>query len=134
MDKQIFIDRILETENLTDELEDSEADWLLNWGISKLDYVLEGIEDEEIAAEKVQALMKALRKVNRMIGSRADQEPEELAEELSALNDLFANAFDRDLIASEQECLSAARRLGYMAPAQAVEFLTRWGLRPISRM
>lgn len=134
MDKQIFIDRILETENLTDELEDSEADWLLNWGISKLDQVLIYAEDEESAAEKVQALMKAMRKVNRITGSRAGEELEELAVDLAVLNDLFANAFDRDTIASEQECLSAARRLTYLSSSEAVEFLTRWGLRPISRM
>jgi hypothetical protein len=40
MDKTIFKDRILETKNLTDELEDADADWLLNWGINVLDQVL----------------------------------------------------------------------------------------------
>jgi len=34
MDRQTAIDRITETENLTDGLEDDDANWLLDWEIA----------------------------------------------------------------------------------------------------
>ena len=53
MEKECFIERILETENLTDELEDADARWLLDWGIQNLDEVLSSTQDEETAGNKV---------------------------------------------------------------------------------
>ncbi len=93
MDKERFKERILETENLTDELEDADANWLLDWGTARLDTVLRGVKDEETAGNRVNALMAVMRKINRITGSYAGQSPEALAEDLAALRDLFAAAF-----------------------------------------
>ncbi len=90
MNKERFKERILETENLTDELEDDDANWLIDWGIARLDTVLQGAADEETAGNRVNALMAVMRKINRIAGSYARQSPQDLAGELAALRDLFA--------------------------------------------
>jgi hypothetical protein len=135
MDRRLFVDRILESENLTDELEDSDAKWLLTWGIDRLDQMLSGISDEETANEKVTALMAVMRKINRIVGWRQQKEPEDLASDLETLGSLFANAFDQDQESSEQACLSAAKQtINLTTNQEALAFLTRWGLRPMARM
>jgi hypothetical protein len=53
MDRQTAIDRITETENLTDGLEDDDANWLLDWGIARVDGLVTGIADEDAAGEKL---------------------------------------------------------------------------------
>jgi hypothetical protein len=93
MDKERFTERILETENLTDELEDADASWLLDWGIARLDQVLEGAQDQETAGSRVNALMAVMRKINRIVGSYADKSPQRLAQDLAELRDLFSTAF-----------------------------------------
>jgi hypothetical protein len=93
MDKERFTERILETENLTDELDDADANQLLDWGIARLDTVLQGVKDEETAGNRVNSLMAVMRKINRITGSYARQSPQALAEDLATLRDLFAAAF-----------------------------------------
>jgi hypothetical protein len=93
MDTERFVERILETENLTDELEDADANWLLDWGIGRLDRVLRGAEDVETAGTRVNALMAVMRKINRIMGSYADKSPQRLAEDLADLHGLFNAAF-----------------------------------------
>jgi hypothetical protein len=135
MDKQLFKDRILETENLTDEMEDEDANWLLNWGINLLDQVLTGIDDQETAGEAVNSLMAVMRKINRICGKRLSENTEDLALDLEKLSSLFAVAFNYDSLPNPKECAAAAVRLANMeTTAQALEFLTRWGRRPVFRM
>jgi hypothetical protein len=135
MDKQLFVDRILETENLTDELEDAEANWLINWGISQLDSLLVAVSDEEQAGEKVNALMATMRKLNRFAGRRQDKDIDDLAAELAGISGLFANTFDLDQEPTEEACQLAARQISWMeSNLQVLNFLTRWGFRPASRM
>ncbi len=92
MEKERFIERILETENLTSELEDPEANWLLNWGIQQLDQVLVSVEDEETAGDRVNALMAVMRKINRIAGSYTGADPANLASDLAELDELFSLA------------------------------------------
>lgn len=109
LDKERFIERMLETENLTDELEDADASWLLDWGIGKLDEVLQGSGEEDTdantaaaaaaaeaavaAGSRVNALMAVMRKINRIVGSYADKSPQALARDLRGLYGLFDTAF-----------------------------------------
>jgi hypothetical protein len=51
MDRQTASERITETENLTDGLEDDDANWLLDWGIARVDRLLAGITDEDADTE-----------------------------------------------------------------------------------
>jgi|GEM_PF-1937662 len=133
MDIKIFKDRILESENLTDELEDSDANWLINWGISLLDPLLLNVEDEETAGEVVNALMAVMRKINRICGGRQSKSVTELALDLEKLSGLFAVAFKDASLPNPNECEAAAVRLASIqTTTQALEFLTSWGHPPVS--
>jgi hypothetical protein len=126
MDKARFKERILETENLTDELEDIEANWLLNWGISHLDDVLGA--DPIAAGDRVNALMAVMRKINRIAGNYASKDPQDLVEDLSSLNDLYLAAFgpvETAKIGSAANTVEElAARLPGMPVHEVVVFLT----------
>jgi hypothetical protein len=126
MDKQLYVDRILESENLTDELQDPDARWLLDWGISQLDAVLQKASSEEDAGEKVTAWMGALRKINRMLGARDGKSQEALAADCMALASFYAQAFGLETTASQARCDAAAAQLSQGTTRQALKFLTAW--------
>ena len=128
MDKQIYVDRLLESENLTDELQDADANWLLDWGISQLDAILQGVPDEDEADEKVTAWMRTLRKINRMLGARDGCSPEEMTNECLALAESAAQAFGREPSRDQAQCTAAAAQVVQGPPRQALEFLAHWGL------
>jgi hypothetical protein len=135
MDTQRYKERILETENLTDELEDSDANFLLDWGFEKLDRVLEGNEDAETGGERVNALMAVMRKINRILGAYSEKDSAELQEDLSALQGLFEHAFSPSLAQDDPEALEsrtspanqepAAAQLAQMTTREALEYLTQ---------
>jgi len=127
MEKEIYVERLLETENLTDELEDQDANWLLEWGIARLDRALEGATDEETAGSRVNALMAVMRKINRVAGSRTERTPEDLAEDLTALTGLFEAAFGSARRRAPSEAEAAAARLPGLPTRQALELLIGWG-------
>ena len=126
MDTQRFIERMLETENLTDELEDAEAQRLLDWGIARLEPLLQGIEDVETAGDKVNALMALMRKLNRLAGSASGGDPQGLAGELARLDELaralYPDAAPLDPLACEQ----AALKLSTLEPGPALDYLLAW--------
>ena len=124
MDKQLFVERILETENLTDELDDSDANWLLDWGIGRLDQVLQGATDEDSAGERVNALMAVMRKMNRIVGSYTGKSTPDLAEDLAALDGLFAQAFGRAVGNEPSKGYEqAAENVAKLPTRQALEYL-----------
>jgi hypothetical protein len=126
MDTQRFVDRMLETENLTDELEDADAQRLLDWGFARLESLLDGIEDPEAAGEKVNALMALMRKLNRLAGGAAGGDPQMLAGELARLDELsralYPDAGPRD----PQTCQQAALELSALEPGPALDYLLAW--------
>jgi hypothetical protein len=93
MDKQAAIDRILETENLTDGLEDDDAKWLLDWGIGFLPALIGELEDEDAAGAKVNELMAVMRQINQIVADRNAASPEDLADAVVALAEAHARAF-----------------------------------------
>ena len=134
MEKRRFVERILETENLTDQLEDAEANLLLEWGTAQLDGILQGIEDEEAAGARVNALMAVMRKINRILGSREDTAAEDLEADLLALSGLLTSAFgitdSRKVNALDKvEINRAVEQLPGLPARQALEFLMGWGSR-----
>jgi len=133
MEKDRFVERMLEIENLTDELEDVQANWLLNWGISRLDQVLQGAADAEAGGDKANALIAVMRKINRMTGARGTAGSETLADDLSALSGLFSAAFGKEYVVNAAECSLAAARLAKLSPQQAVEYLAAWGFQSVDR-
>jgi hypothetical protein len=128
MGKELYVERMLGVENLTDELEDPQANWLLNWGVARLDAVLKAAGgDPEAAGNKVNALMAVMRKINRMAGARQSAGAEALADDFLALNGLFTTAFGSERVVTASECQAAAGRLATLSAQQAVEYLAEWG-------
>jgi hypothetical protein len=128
MNKERYRERILETENLTDELEDAQAGWLLQWGIACLDQLLEGtFDNQEVAGKKINELMAVMRKINSMVGASPAAGPGRLAAEFATFNDLFNSAFKLERNLTDAECFSAAAQLKQFSPQQALEYLTGWG-------
>ena len=125
MDRQLYVDRILESENLTDELLDMDARWLLDWGIGQLDRALQDVSGEDEADEKVTALMGAMRKINRIAGGRESTNSDAMAADLAALATLFTQAFGHTPDIRQS---GAAAKLRQGTTRQALEFLTGWGL------
>ena len=122
---QNFIDRILEVENLTDSLEDEDADYLLNWGVTQLKQKLGYIEDSETAGEYTNDLMGFMRMLNQIAGNLEDIQPENLAQ---------LAEYRQKALGPEQELAAVAYAeaitlLKPMTPRQAVEYLLQTYLR-----
>ena len=93
MQKERFVERILEAENLCDDLEDADANRLINWGINQVDVILAGITDEELAGKKINALMAVMRKINRLVGQANEKTALQWSQDLTVLHTLFVDAF-----------------------------------------
>ncbi len=124
MDTERFIEQILETENLTDALDDDDASWLLDWGIGKLDVVLDGVKDQETAGSRVSALLAVMRKMNILVGGYTEKDPQTLAADLAALHDLFAAAFPfTGTPPARPDFQATAACLSQLPSRQVLEFL-----------
>jgi hypothetical protein len=93
MDRQTAIERITETENLTDGLEDDDANWLLDWGIARVDGLLAGISDGDAAGEKLNQLMAVMRSLNQIAADRAAATPDALAADIRMFLARYQQAF-----------------------------------------
>jgi hypothetical protein len=123
MNEKRAIERILETENLTDGLEDDDADWLLKWGIGYVHGLIDGIEDDESAGEKISDLMAVMRKLNQIAADRTAKPVEALAEDVKVLVSHHAKAFGkaRPLHAGDSQRAAAAIR--QKSPRETMQFL-----------
>jgi len=125
IDLQIFTDRMLETENLTDDLEDTEARWLLEWGLRQVPLVVAGCQqDEELAGERIGYLMNFIRRTNRLVSRKNARPIEAMANELQTLEETYRQAFMDGRSHSEQEIFAAASQLPGLSPMAALAFLT----------
>jgi hypothetical protein len=123
MKEERAIERILETENLTDGFEDADADWLIKWGISFVHGLLDGIDDDEIASEKISDLMAVMRKLNQIAADRLVKPAEGLAEDVEALADRYARAFGRARTLNAGDAQRAATAIRQKTPRETVQFL-----------
>lgn len=127
MDKQRAVDRILETENLTDNLEDDEANWLINWGVGQVDSLLAGAKDDDEAGEKISQLMDVMRHLNRLI-PRRDQAA---SEDVQAFLDKYQQAFGQAVPHHTDEHAQAAGELADKTPLDAIQHLLNFaGAKP----
>ncbi len=121
MDQQVFIDKILETENLTDNLEDKPADALLKWGTAQVGKLIQGVDDDEAAGAKVNDLMHVMRGLNSLAGNPADVTHEKVADLINSYMTLVG-----DVNVDEAERRSIAERVSKMESGEAIRFLTEW--------
>jgi hypothetical protein len=125
MDKERYIENMLETENLTDALDDADASWLLDWGIGKLDFILQGVAGQELAGQRVSALMAVMRKMNTVVGGYSGKDSSSLAQDLAVLQDLFAAAFpSKASPLALPDFTEAAVRLSQLSSRQVLEYIT----------
>lgn len=128
VDPKPYIERMLEIENLTDELEDRQARQLLEWGTAQLNRLLQSYTEPDLAGEKANALYAVLRKINRLHGARADKEPAALVSDLAALAELAAGAYGVSPRQTPADCETAAARLPALEADPALALLTAWAL------
>ncbi len=123
MNEERAIERILEAENLTDGLEDADANWLLKWGISFVHGLIDGIEDDEIAGEKISDLMAVMRKLNQIAADRIVEPVETLAEDIEELANRYVRAFGRVRVLNAGDAQRAALASREKTPRETLQFL-----------
>jgi hypothetical protein len=130
METERFVERILETENLTDELEDADANWFLKWGTGKVPLVLMDVSGDEEAGYQINALMAVMRKINRMMASYQDKTAEVWQEDFTDLNAMFIEAFggaeDKTFDFQSPEFLMIFGTLSNKSSRQVLEYLLCW--------
>jgi len=122
VDRQVLIDRLLESENLTDNLEDDDANALIKWGISQISPLINGITDEDAAGEKVNHLMGLMRQVNSIAGNLSTVSEDKIQK----LLEQYTQTFDKDHHVSDEERKAVAEKLSQMQPGDAVKYLLDW--------
>ncbi len=122
MDKQTAIDRLLETENLTDGLEDDDAGWLLDWGIRSV-ADLAPKPGGEIPGTKVNELMALMREISRILAGRESAASGDLARAITGLAGAYARAFGRARRLSPDEAAGLAAGLPHQPTRQALQAL-----------
>jgi hypothetical protein len=123
IDKQIFIDRLLESENLVGDLEDAEAEWLLNWGIHQVEGLIRDIDEFETAGERINALMAVMRKANQIVADRNVKNRPALAGDLEELARRYAQAFGGSQGSAPADLEVAAGQLADLSPGEAVRYV-----------
>ena len=121
-DLQPLIDRMLEIENLTDNLQDEDARWLLDWGTSQLRRLATDTTQDGELTERAAALMKFMRGLNRMVGSLPAADPTEL----TRLLETHSAAYGTSRPAGQAAIDEAVTALSGLPARGALEFLINW--------
>jgi Ca2+-binding EF-hand superfamily protein len=122
VDRQVLIDRLLESENLTDNLEDDDANTLIKWGIAQINPLVKDIDDEETAGVKINHLMSVMRQINSIAGNLSTVSEEKLQK----LLEQYTQTFDKAHHISDEERKQVAEKLSQMQPGEAVKYLLEW--------
>jgi len=108
--KRLAIEIILESESLTDYLQDDEAETLLDWGLTQAEaYALatQEIADEEEARlaidQGVTTVRRAIRFINALVAERMDLSDGEMVKELLHLTSLAKELPRMQAVADTEE-------------------------------
>ncbi len=123
MDEKYYVGRMLETENLTDNLEDADAEQLLAWGIRRVRGLL---GDPALADERITALMAVLRKINRIAPAAGVRPPEELVADLADLAQANRRAFGSAPNAEPDDLRQLAGSLAGQPVSESLHTLLNW--------
>jgi hypothetical protein len=115
MNLEIYKSMMLESENLTDNMEDNEAKRLLNWGIEQLPQIM----FEGDAENNVSSLMRTMRTI---IG----QLPEVNIDNLKSLAAHYSQAFGMPQAISDSDYEGAKEKLSALRADDALTFLIDW--------
>jgi hypothetical protein len=123
MHEQMAIDRISEIGNLTDNLDDDTASWLIRWGIEKSTALIADIADVEEAGAKLNNVMAFMRKINEIIPARTVKKSGDLKSDLKVLVELYAKAFELTPQVSAKELTKHAGKIKKQSPLAAIQSL-----------
>ncbi len=123
MDEDFFIGRLLETENLTDNLEDGDATVLIDWAVKHVGPI---IANPFTAGERANLLMAVLRKINHLIPDLGIKSPQELSNALADIAKTVEGAFERMPPAGAADLQSLVDRLRPATTSEAIEILLEW--------
>lgn len=126
MNEKTVIDRITETENLTDGLEDEDANWLIDWGISHACMLIQNLEDDETANTKLIELMAVMRRINQITADRNAKPGEALAEDICLLAEDYVRAFGQAQIMSIEVYQNVAAQLPGKSAREVMQSLINW--------
>jgi hypothetical protein len=118
MDIETYKNMMLESENLTDNMEDAQANRLINWGIEQLPQVM--IEGD--IENNVSSLMRVMRTINRIIG----QLPEVNIDNLKSLTTHYSQAFGIPQAISDADYDGAKEKISAFNADDALTFLLDW--------
>jgi hypothetical protein len=116
-------ERLLETENLTDMLEDDDANWLLEWGTGRVGAMIAGIADDDEAGDCVNQLMKVMRSLNQISGDLSAVSPSDLDDEVRTFVDRYNSAFGTSAAPSDDEITALAKQIAPLKPRAAMQAL-----------
>ncbi len=94
--KQKLAERILNDESLTDELDDEDADTLINWGLAQIEALSDratvsfspGVPAEKTLEAQAEHIRRVMKHINRLVGKRNLLTTEELEEQLGRLREM----------------------------------------------
>lgn len=122
MDRQILVDRLLGTSNLTDELEDDAANELLNWAVSQVDGLMADGADEATVNQRIYDLMQLMRGVNKWASK-----PQSFTEGvLQEFTQSYLRVFGDVRNASGDERARVVAQLAELNPKDALIYLLNW--------
>ncbi|MFB0538098.1 MAG: hypothetical protein ACETWR_24310 [Anaerolineae bacterium] len=108
--KRLAIEILLESESLTDDLQDDEAEILLDWGLAQAEacaLATQEIADEEEARpaldQGVTTVRQLMRFINDIVAERMDLGDGEMVEDLLRLVSLVKDLPHVQVIASDEE-------------------------------
>jgi len=122
MNRQLFVDRILEIENLTNNLGDDDADRLLNWGLSQVDGLIKHIASNEEADNKINQLIGVMRDINSLAGDLVSVKPDAMVD----LKRKYHRFLDSSEFVDQDECNSITLRISKMTQHDFLEYIINW--------
>jgi hypothetical protein len=130
--EQRAVERILENERLTADLDDAAAQALLDWGIACARRIVRGTaglaaaEAEEAAYPRLRATRRLMQKVNRWVAERREMGAQQRAQALSEILQQVPLVYGEAYPGLEQADRSAMARLAaeaFQDPVQVIEHL-----------
>ena len=108
--KQLAVEMVLDSEGLTDDLEDAAAKRLLDWGLAQAEHMATQATDQDLD-RSVSGIRRLIKRVNNLVVDQVELTDDELAAELSELVTLAGQtiglqtqAIGQSLLA-DRECL-----------------------------
>ncbi len=123
MEKATAVARITETENLTGDLTDADARWLIDWGVAHLDALVLGSPDATYADYRLTQLMAVMRALGGIGGTAAERPPALLVGDLRGFFARYALAFGQPNRVREADLAPLAARIRSLAPGAAMQTL-----------